>query len=53
MAKATYTDNNMKEVLADIESYIEQTEDTNEIALDKDYFGTDIVVTLNKTISIN
>lgn len=30
MAKTTYTDNNMKEVLADIESYIEQTEDTNE-----------------------
>ena len=28
--KTTYTDNDMEEVLADIESYIEQTEDTNE-----------------------
>lgn len=28
--KTTYTDNDMEEVIADIESYIEQTEDTNE-----------------------
>jgi hypothetical protein len=28
--KTTYTDNNMEEVIADIMSYIEQTEDTNE-----------------------
>ena len=28
--KTTYTDNDMEEVLADIMSYIEQTEDTNE-----------------------
>ena len=28
--KTTYTDNNMEEVIADIESYIEQTEDINE-----------------------
>jgi hypothetical protein len=28
--KTTYTDNDMEEVIADIMSYIEQTEDTNE-----------------------
>ena len=28
--KTTYTDNDMEEVIADIESYIEQTEDINE-----------------------